>query len=44
MGRLVMAVGRDPGVEIVLAEAALDAKLGYRGFRFFIAAYAALAT
>ncbi len=43
MGRLVMATGADPGVEIVLAEAALDGSLGYRGFRFFIAAYAALA-
>jgi HEAT repeat protein len=43
MGQLVMGVGSDPGVEIVLAEAALDASLGYRGFRFFIAAYWALA-
>lgn len=43
MSRLVMAVGQDPGVEIVLAEAALDSSLGYRGFRFFIAAYAAIA-
>jgi HEAT repeat protein len=43
MGRLVLSVGVDPGVELVLADAALDSKLGYRGFRFFIAAYAALA-
>ena len=43
MGRLVMALRADPGVEIVLAEAAIDASLGYRGFRFFIAAYRVLA-
>lgn len=43
MGRLVMATGVDSGIEIVLAEAALDASLGYRGFRFFIAAYCVIA-
>ena len=43
MGRFVMDVSADPGIEIVLADAALDRSLGYRGFRFFIAAYAALA-
>lgn len=43
MGQLVMALRADPGVEIVLAEAAIDASLGYRGFRFFIAAYRVLA-
>jgi HEAT repeat protein len=43
MGRLVMAVGADPSAEIVLAEAALDPSLGYRGFRFFIAAYCVIA-
>jgi len=43
MGQLVMGLRADPGVEIVLAEAAIDASLGYRGFRFFIAAYRVLA-
>jgi hypothetical protein len=43
MGQLVMSLRADPGVEIVLAEAAIDASLGYRGFRFFIAAYRVLA-
>ena len=43
IARLAMGLGADPGVEIVLAEAALDPKLGYRGFRFFLAAYVALA-
>lgn len=43
MGRLVMRKQADPGVEIVLAEAALDGSMSYRGFRFFIAAYLVLA-
>ncbi|HET7839148.1 MAG TPA: HEAT repeat domain-containing protein [Rectinemataceae bacterium] len=30
------------GIDFVLAETALDPDIGYRGFRFFIAAYAAL--
>lgn len=43
MGSLVMRRQADPGVEIVLAEAALDGNMSYRGFRFFIASYFVLA-
>ncbi|MBL8965949.1 MAG: MFS transporter [Spirochaetaceae bacterium] len=43
MGRQVLGLGADPGVELVLAEAALDPNLGYRGFRFFLASYVVLA-
>ncbi len=42
MGRLVLEVGSDQAAEVVLAEAALDPHLGYRGFRFFLASYVAL--
>jgi predicted MFS family arabinose efflux permease len=42
LARLILETGVDAGVEIVLAEAALDPSLGYRGFRFFMAAYVAL--
>lgn len=42
MARLVMETGRDPEAELVLSEAALDPRLSYRGFRFFLAAYAVL--
>ncbi len=41
--RLKARVSADlSGIDFVLAEAALDPDIGYRGFRFFIAAYAAL--
>jgi HEAT repeat protein len=54
MGRFILLEGLGSGIsdpaaadqsaaaDLVLAEAALDPYLGYRGFRFFIAAYAAL--
>lgn len=47
MGRLILARGSDAAgeawpVDLVLAEAALDPGLGYRGLKFLVAAYAVL--
>lgn len=39
MARLLLEADLDPGVSLVLADALFDSTLGYRGFRFFTAAY-----
>jgi HEAT repeat protein len=42
MARLVIETGLDSSAELLLAEAALNQGLSYKGFRFFLAAYVAL--